>query len=193
LARTRLQHGLLLHYIPLYFPEFGRYWYSTRSEWFIRFLIRFPVPSAVRALSRDAFIAEAWDIVGKKWDKRAKLEEIYELARCSIGLPVALDSPAVETFRLQLERYAEINERRAWLDRRAQEVLANNSDFQLLIQLPGVAAITALMIWRRPATCADSVITASFSSTADWILPRASPANRAGRKPCPSAATSVSE
>lgn len=39
LARTRLQHGLLLHYIPLYFPEFGRYWYSTRSEWFIRFLL----------------------------------------------------------------------------------------------------------------------------------------------------------
>jgi transposase len=146
LARTRLQHGLLLHYIPLYFPEFGRYWYSTRSEWFIRFLIRFPLPSAVRAMSRDAFIAEAWDIVGKKWDKRAKLEEIYELAACSIGLPVALDSPAVETFRLQLERYAEINERRAWLDRRAQEVLAPNPDFQRLIKLPGVAAITALTI-----------------------------------------------
>jgi transposase len=146
LARTRLQHSLLLHYLPLYFPEFGRYWYSTRSEWFIRFLVRFPIPSAVRALTRDDFIHEAWDIVGKKWDKRAKLEEIYELAACSIGLPVELHSPAVETFRLQLERYAEINERRSWLDRRAQELLADNQDFQRLIQLPGVAAITALTI-----------------------------------------------
>jgi hypothetical protein len=26
------------------------------------------------SLSREAFIAEAWDIFGKKWDKRAKLE-----------------------------------------------------------------------------------------------------------------------
>ncbi len=146
LARTRLQHSLLLHYLPLYFPEFGRYWYSTRTEWFIRFLIRFPLPSAVRALDRDAFIAEAWNVVGKKVDKRAKLAEIYDLAACSIGLPVALDSPAVETFRLQLERYAELNERRTWLERRSQEVLASNSDFQRLIQLPGVAAITALTI-----------------------------------------------
>jgi hypothetical protein len=101
LARTRLQHSLLLHYLPLYFPEFGRYWYSTQSEWLIRFLIRFPVPSSVRALTRDDFIKEAWDIVGKKWDKRAKLEEIYNLAGSSIGLPVHLNSRAVETFRLQ--------------------------------------------------------------------------------------------
>ena len=35
-------------------------------------------------------------------------------------------------------------ERRSWLDRRAQELLADNQDFQRLIQLPGVAAITAL-------------------------------------------------
>jgi transposase len=33
LARTRLQHSLLTHHLPLYFPEFARYWYSTRSEW----------------------------------------------------------------------------------------------------------------------------------------------------------------
>lgn len=95
LARTRLQHSLLLHYLPLYFPGFGRYWYSTRTEWFIRFLIRFPVPSAVRAMNKAAFIAEAWNTVGKKVDKHAKTGRNYELAAHSIGLPVALDSPAV--------------------------------------------------------------------------------------------------
>jgi hypothetical protein len=26
LARTRRQHSLPVHHIPLYFPEFGRYW-----------------------------------------------------------------------------------------------------------------------------------------------------------------------
>jgi hypothetical protein len=146
LARTRLQHSLLLHYLPLYSPEFDRYWYSTRSDWFIRFLIRFPLPRAVRAPTRDEIIREAWDIVGKKWDKRAKLEEIYDLAAYSIGLPVELNSPAVETFRLQLERYAEINDCCRWLYQRTRLPLAENQDFQRLIKLPGVAAITALTI-----------------------------------------------
>lgn len=146
LARTRLQHTLLLHHMPLYFPEFTRYWYSTRSEWFVRFLLRFPTPVAIRALDREAFIAEAWDLVGRKVSKRAKLEEMYALASDSIGLPVALDSPAIETFRLQLTRYLELNRQREHLDRRAQELLAENADFQRLKTLPGIGAITALTI-----------------------------------------------
>jgi transposase len=146
LARTRLQHSLLLHHLPLYFPEFARYWHSTRTTWFIHFLLRFPIPAAIRALDRDAFIAEAWRIAGRKVDKRAKLEEIYDLAGESIGIPVALDSAAVETFRLQLSRYAELNRQRDALDRRAQELLAGNLDFQRLQTLPGVGAITALTI-----------------------------------------------
>jgi transposase len=146
LARTRLQHSLLLHHLPLYFPEFTRYWYSTRSEWFIRFLLRFPTPAAVRALDRESFIAEAWDLVGRKVSKRAKLEEIYTLAGESIGLPVALDSPAMEAFRLQLARYLQLNQQRDHLDRRAQELLADNVDFQRLKTLPGIGAITALTI-----------------------------------------------
>ena len=146
LARTRLQHSLLSHHLPLYFPEFTRYWLSTRSEWFIRFLIRFPTPAAIRTLDRAGFIAEAWDLVGRKVSKRAKLEEMYTLAGESIGLPVALNSPAIETFRLQLGRYLEINRQRADLDNRAQELLASNADFQRLKTLPGVGAITALTI-----------------------------------------------
>jgi transposase len=146
LARTRLQHSLLLHYIPLYFPEFGRYWYSTRAAWFIRFLLRFPTASAVRALSCEAFVAEAWDLVGRKVEKRKKLEEIYALAAETVGLPVALDSPAIEMFRLQLARYLELNQQREQLDRRAQELLAGHADFQRLQTLPGIAAVLALTI-----------------------------------------------
>jgi len=65
-------------------------------------------------------IAEAWKVAGRKVYKRAKLEEIYDLAGESIGIPVALDSPAIETFRLQLSRYAELNRHRDQLDQRAQ-------------------------------------------------------------------------
>jgi transposase len=146
LARTRLQHSLLLHHLPLYFPEFTRYWNSTRSEWFIRFLHRFPTPASIRALDRDAFIAEAWDLVGLKVSKRAKLEEIYTLAHESIGLPISLDSLAIETYRLQLTRYLALNQQRAQLEARAQQLLSDNADFQRLITLPGVGAITALTI-----------------------------------------------
>lgn len=35
LSRTRLQHSLLTHYLPLYFPEMGKWWSSTRSAWWI--------------------------------------------------------------------------------------------------------------------------------------------------------------
>jgi len=146
LARTRLQHSLLLHHLPLYFPEFTRYWNSTRSEWFIRFLHRFPTPASIRSLDREAFIAEAWDLVGRKVSKRAKLEEIYTLASESIGLPISLDSLAIETYRLQLARYLALNQQRAQLEARAQELLSNNADFRRLLTVPGVGAITALTI-----------------------------------------------
>jgi hypothetical protein len=56
--------------------------------------------------------AEAWDLVGRKVSNRTKLEEIYTLASASIGLPVALDSAAIEAFSLQLGRYLELNRQR---------------------------------------------------------------------------------
>jgi transposase len=59
---------------------------------------------------------------------------------------VALDSPAIETFRLQLARYAELNQQREQLDQRAQELLAGNRDFQRLQTLPGIGAVMALTI-----------------------------------------------
>lgn len=36
LARTRLQHSLLTHYLPLYFPEVERFFDGTHAEWFAR-------------------------------------------------------------------------------------------------------------------------------------------------------------
>jgi transposase len=33
LEKTRTQHRLLTHYLPLYFPEIARYHSSSRSEW----------------------------------------------------------------------------------------------------------------------------------------------------------------
>jgi hypothetical protein len=72
----------------------------------VAFLSRFPTPQAVRALSLPEFIEAAWPLIGRKINKRAKLEELYELAQSSIALPVVVDSPAIDTFRLQLAHFA---------------------------------------------------------------------------------------
>jgi transposase len=146
LARMRLQHSLMLHYIPLYFPEFARYWNATRSEWFIRFLLRFPTARAIRSLDFETFSREAWDLIGRKVAKRAWLAESYAMAAESIGLPVSLESSAIEMFRLQLSRYLDLTAQRKQLDERAQHTLATNPDFQRLQSLPGIGAILALTI-----------------------------------------------
>jgi transposase len=146
LARMRLQHSLMLHYVPLYFPEFARYWNSTRTEWFVRFLLRFPTPAAVRELDFETFSREAWHLIGRKVGKRAWLNEVYAMAAETIGLPVALTSTAIRMFRLQLTRQLQLNEQRNELDILAQKVLADNPDFNRLQTLPGIGAITALTI-----------------------------------------------
>lgn len=58
----------------------------------------------MRALSREAFIDAAWSLVARKVNKRAELEELYELAEPRIVLPVDVDSPAIETWCLQLRQ-----------------------------------------------------------------------------------------
>jgi transposase len=146
LARKRLADSLLNHYLPLYFPEMGRYWESTRVEWFVAFLEQFPTPAAVQALPKEAFVRAAWSVVGRKVNKQAKLEELYELAQRSIALPVAVDSVAIETFRLQLAQLRRLAELRQTLEARAHALLKDRADFQRLCSLPGVAAILALVI-----------------------------------------------
>ena len=145
-ARTKVQHSLINHGLPLYFPEMHRYWATTRNEWFVRFLLQFPTPAHVRSLSCAEFVEAAWDVIGRKVNKRAKLEEIWEMAGASAGLPHAQDSLAVETFRITLRRYQELNELRAKLELRAEQALETNADFAHLKTLPGIGSVIAMTI-----------------------------------------------
>jgi len=145
-ARTKLRHGIITHYLPLHFPEIERFWYSSRNDWFVRFLMQFPTAAAVRILDREAFITAAWEVVGRKVNKRRQLEEIHELAQNSIALPLAADSVAVETFRLQLSRYDALNQQRNALQARAHELLKDRRDYQRLCEIPGIGPIIALVI-----------------------------------------------
>jgi transposase len=88
----------------------------------------------------------AWDLVGRKVNKRAKLEEIWEMAGATAALPHAPNSLAVETFRITLRRYQQLNTLRAELEVRAEQALASNEDFAHLKTLPGIGSVIAMTV-----------------------------------------------
>ncbi len=89
-AKTEIQHRVLTHYLPLYFPEIDRLRGNSRSDWFFAFLHAFPTPASITALTKEEFVTGAWDVVGRKVSKTQILTDI-ETARSSIGLPLPLE------------------------------------------------------------------------------------------------------
>ena len=146
LSRTRLQHSILTHYLPLYFPEMGKFWNSSRSEWWINFLLHFPTPNSVTQLTEQEFFSLASPIIGRKVNKQAKLLELYVAAQHSIGLPVTPDSLACQTFKLQLQRYQELTSQRQRLEQQAESLLSDHKDYRILKSIPGIGPIIALTI-----------------------------------------------
>jgi transposase len=145
-AKTEVLHRILTHHLPLYFPEIGRFRHNSRSDWFFAFLDRFPTPGSITALSKEAFIAAAWGVVGRKVAKGRLLGDIYETARASIGLPIPVDAPAVRLFRLVIAEARRLIEQRNALEAMAVELLHESPDYKLLCRIPGVGPITALTI-----------------------------------------------
>ncbi len=145
-AKTEVLHRILTHYLPLYFPEVDRFRQNARSDWFFAFLDRFPTPGSITALSKEAFIAAAWDVVGRKVSKERLLGDIYETARTSIGLPIPLDAPAIRMFRLVIAEARSLIRQRHEIEVLADELLGENHDYQLLRRIPGIGPINALTI-----------------------------------------------
>jgi len=145
-ARTRAMHSLFGHYLTLYFPEMERFFQSSRSEWFCRFLLKFPTPASITRYRRETFVKRAWDVVGRKVSKARLLNDIYDTAEHSIGLPVSLKSVAIEMFRLQVRRFYELTQQRSALEAQADAFLGERADYKHLRTIPGVGPIVALMI-----------------------------------------------
>ena len=144
--KTETLHRILTHYLPLYFPGIERFRHNSRSDWFFAFLERFPTPASITTLEKDAFIAAAWEVVGRKVSKARLLGDIYETARSSIALPVALDSPAITMFRLILAEMRSLIRQRDQIEAFAERLLADRPDYQRLQLVPGVGLIIALTI-----------------------------------------------
>lgn len=68
LRKVRLQHAIVTHHLPPYFPEAERYLHSPRAEWFTDLLQLTPCPAAVRQYSK-AVVAACAHVTGPKVDK----------------------------------------------------------------------------------------------------------------------------
>jgi transposase len=147
LRKVRLHHAILTHHLPMYFPEAERYLHSTRAEWFTELLLLTPCPSAVRRYTKTEFIrAVATQVGGRKVDKVRWLADFYETAGASLGLPVREDSEAIRMFRVVLEEYRQLCQRRKALEADIVERLAGQPDFDRLQTVPGIGPILALII-----------------------------------------------
>src|SRR5829696_3301654 len=153
-AKTEVLHRILTHHLPLYFPEIDRFRHNSRSDWFFAFLDRFPTPGSITAVSKEAFIAAAWDVVGRKVAKERLLGDIYETARASIGLPIPADAPAVRLFRVVIAEARSLIEQRnaleAWPSSSCTRARTTSSyvGSQALDRSPRSPS------WPRPATSA---------------------------------------
>lgn len=145
-SKTELWHRIPTHYLPLYFPEAERFHRSSRTDWFPAFLEEFPSPHLISAMSQEAFIDAAWDVVGRKVSKTQMLSDIYMTANGSVGLPVAEDSEALRMFRLVLAEGRSLVRQRNEIEARAVELLSDHSDYQLLTTIPGIGPINAMTI-----------------------------------------------
>lgn len=136
----------MTHYLPLNFPEADRFHPSSRRDWFFAFLERYPSSHFITAMGKDAFIAVAWVIVGRKVAKERFLSDIYETAKTSVGLPVAPDFDAVNMFRLVLGEGRSLIAQRNQIKDRAVAMLKELPDYLLLTSIPGIGPFNALTI-----------------------------------------------
>lgn len=146
IARTRCLNSLVNHNLTLYFPEAEQFFHNSRSEWFCDFLLKFPTPASITRYRKATFVKRAWDVIGRKQYKLQFLEHLYDIAETSIALPVDIKSVAVETYRIQLQRYIDLTRQRLALERKSEQFLSQRSDYKRLKTIPGVGAIIALII-----------------------------------------------
>jgi transposase len=147
LRKVRLQHSLVTHHLPLYFPEAERYLHSSRAEWFTALLLFTPCPTAVRQYTKAAFVKAASErLTGRKVDRARWLADFYETACQSVGVPVAPESETVRMLRVVLEEYRSLCARRKQLEADIVSRLATNGDFVRLQTLPGIGPILAMII-----------------------------------------------
>ncbi|HBB7077307.1 TPA: IS110 family transposase [Legionella pneumophila] len=146
LRKVRVQHSIMNHYLPLYFPEAEMFFHSSRALWSSHFISHFPTPSTILKHTQEEFINAAWDVVGRKVDKRNWLINFYQTAKESIGLPTEPDSQAIRMFCIILQEHQDLCKQLKTLEETAESFLEGNNDYKHLLSIPGIGPIIALTI-----------------------------------------------
>lgn len=146
LRKTKTQHSLLTHYLPLYFPEVQKYLHTSRAEWFFKMLHRYPTPRCITKFSEADFIKDAWSVSGRKVAKESFLKDLYATATTSIGVPIEEDSQSMKMYRLILEEAISLCARRQALEVQAHNFLKDDTQYKILRSIPGIGPILALTI-----------------------------------------------
>ena len=98
------------------------------------------------ALDRYAFSAKAWPLVGRKVFKARLINDIYETACASTALPVPEVSAAITMFRMVVAQDRSLIRQRDEIERLAHDQLADDVDYRMLRNIPGIDPINALTI-----------------------------------------------
>lgn len=97
-------------------------------------------------MGRDAFIAAAWGVIGRKVSKERFLADIYETSTASVGLPVDPESDAIKMFSMVLAEGRSPIAQRNQIEERPIELLKDPPDYQLLTSIPGIGPLNALTV-----------------------------------------------
>lgn len=144
--KTKIQHSIANHYLPIYFPEAHVFFRGSRVRWFSRMLKHFPTPSTVNLYSFDEFLELATPIIGKVPLKHSIIKDYYDLAKNSVGIPVEKSSYEVKMFRYTVEEHDRLNQQLADLQEKIEELLKENADYKLLKSVPGIGPLIALTV-----------------------------------------------
>ena len=148
LRKVRLQHSLMTHYLPLYFPEAERYLHSSRAEWFTALLLFDAVSRGGAALHEDRVRRgrHGSRSAGARSTKRDGSPTSTTRRAEAWACPVSPESEAMRMFRVVLEEYRALCHRRKQLEADIVTRLADQQDFVRLQTVPGIGPILALII-----------------------------------------------
>jgi transposase len=100
----------------------------------------------ISTMSREAFIKDAWQVVGRKVGKEQILTDICATATASVGLLVHPGSDAIRMFRMVFAEGRSLIRERNEIETRSVELLSDMPDYQLLTTIPGIGPINAMTI-----------------------------------------------
>ena len=145
-SKTELWHRILTHYLPLYFPEAERFHRSSRTDWFLAFLEKYPV--AAYDHRHEPGRLHRGGLGGRRPEGLQRTPAFRYLRHGGrvVGLPVHPDSDAVRMFRLVLAEGRSLIRQRDEIEARAVELLSDLPDYQLLTTIPGIGPINAMTL-----------------------------------------------